>query len=429
MNILILGSGGREHALAWKISQSHHLNKLYIAPGNAGTAEVGENVPLSVTDFDSIKDFALNNGIDMLVVGPEAPLVAGIHDFFINDPETDLAVIGPQKAGAMLEGSKDFAKNFMMRHNIPTAHSRTFTADELNEAYDYLKVISPPYVLKADGLAAGKGVIIIDEEHEARKTLYSMLIEAKFGEAGKKVIIENFLNGIELSVFVLTDGKSYKMLPLAKDYKRIGEGDTGPNTGGMGSVSHVPFADNDLIQKISDNIIQPTITGLMKENILYSGFIFFGLMNVNGDPYVIEYNARMGDPEAEAIIPLIKSDLLELFIATANGQLENKDIIIDDRYAVSVMLASKGYPGPYEKGKHIFGLENVRDSIIFHAGTIRDEETNKIKTNGGRVLAITSLAETLEDAMSISYNTAKLIDFEGKIFRKDIGRDLLNMRK
>jgi len=423
MNILILGSGGREHALAWKLSQSSHLSKLYIAPGNAGTEKFGENVPLSVMDFDSIKLFALKKNIDMLIVGPEAPLVDGIHDYFLNDPITTFRVIGPQKAGALLEGSKDFAKDFMNRHKIPTAPSRTFTSDELDEGYNYLKELSPPYVLKADGLAAGKGVIITNDEDEARQTLYSILKEAKFGDAGKKIIIENYLDGIELSVFVLTDGKSYKILPVAKDYKRIGEGDTGPNTGGMGSVSHVPFADNDLMNKIEERIIKPTINGLQQENIMYSGFIFFGLMNVKGDPYMIEYNARMGDPEAEAIIPRIKTDLLEMFIATAERNLENTEVVIDDRYTASVMLASKGYPGSYEKDKQINGLEKVKDSIIFHAGTIKDKES--IKTNGGRVLAITSFGNTLEEALSQSYRTADIINFEGKIFRTDIGRDLL----
>ena len=424
MNILILGSGGREHALAWKISQSPHLGKLYIAPGNAGTANHGENVHLSPAGFTEIKDFVIEKNIRMIVVGPEAPLVAGIHDYFADDPSTDVWVIGPHKAGAMLEGSKDFAKAFMKRNNIPTAQSQTFDAETLEEGYNYLKKIEPPYVLKADGLAAGKGVIIIDDYETAKLTLFSMLKEAKFGEASKKVIIENYLDGIELSVFVITDGKSYKLLPVAKDYKRIGEGDTGPNTGGMGSVSHVPFADEALLNKITQTIIEPTINGLINENIKYSGFIFFGLMNVNGDPYVIEYNARMGDPEAEAIIPRIKSDLLELFIATANRDLENNEIIIDDRHAVAVMLASKGYPDSYEKGIQIYGLENISNSIVFHAGTIHDQE-KVIKTNGGRVLAVTSYGITLEEAISRSYKTVDIIDFKGKTFRKDIGQDLI----
>jgi len=423
MNILILGSGGREHAFAWKIAQSTLYDKLFIAPGNAGTAKVGENVRLSLADFNSIKQFTLDNDINMIVVGPEAPLVEGIHDFFDNDSTSDVTVIGPHRAGAMLEGSKDFAKDFMNKYNIPTAASRTFTADTIDEGYKYLNELTPPYVLKADGLAAGKGVIIVNDEGEARQNLHSMLIEARFEEASKKVVVEKYLDGIELSVFVLTDGKSYKLLPMAKDYKRIGEGDTGPNTGGMGSVSHVPFANNTLVNKIEERIIKPTIDGLLNENIRYSGFIFFGLMNVDGDPYVIEYNARMGDPEAEAIIPRIKSDLVEMFIATAKGKLDDLEVLIDDRYAASVILASDGYPGSYEKGKQISGLENVENSIIFHAGTADDKGI--IKTNGGRVMAITSLGDTLEEALTESYKSIESIDFVGKTFRKDIGKDLM----
>jgi len=425
MNILILGSGGREHAFSWKLSQSPLLNKLYIAPGNAGTAQNGENISLSLSDFNSIKQFALDKEIDMIVVGPEAPLVDGIHDYFANDKETDFAVIGPKKAGAMLEGSKDFAKDFMKKYNIPTAASMTFTVDTLDDGFEYLKTLSPPYVLKADGLAAGKGVIIVQDVDEAKKCLSTMLRDAQFGEASKKVVIEEYLDGIELSVFVITDGKSYKILPVAKDYKRIGEGDTGPNTGGMGSVSHVPFADEHLMNKIESRIIIPTINGLIKEGIKYSGFIFFGLMNVNGDPYVIEYNARMGDPEAEAIIPRIKTDILEMFIATAEEKLEDFEVVFDERYAASVILASKGYPGSYEKGKQIKGLEKVSNSIVFQAGTTNDKEIKQVITNGGRVLAITSFGNTLEEALAQTYQTADVIDFEGKTYRKDIGQDLI----
>jgi len=395
MNVLILGSGGREHALAWKLSQSPLLNKLYIAPGNAGTATAGENISLAVTDFDAIKEFVLKKNIGMVVVGPEVPLVKGIHDHFKNDSETDIAVIGPQKAAAMLEGSKDFAKKFMKKYSIPTATSMTFTIDTIDKGFNYLKKLSPPYVIKADGLAAGKGVIIVQDEKKARESLSSILKDKQFNEAGEKVVIEQYLHGIELSVFVITDGKSYKILPVAKDYKRIGEGDTGPNTGGMGSVSHVPFADKNLMNKIETRIIKPTLNGLIQENIKYSGFIFFGLMNVDGDPYVIEYNVRMGDPEAEAIIPRIKSDILEMFIATAEEKLESFEIVFDDRFTASVMLASKGYPGAYEKNKQINGLEKVNNSIIFHAGTLSENNSLRVKTNGGRVLAVTSFGNTL----------------------------------
>lgn len=428
MNVLIIGSGGREHALAWKIKQSPVLSKLYIAPGNAGTKMHGINVNINVSDFENIKSFVLEKNIQMVVVGPETPLVEGIHDFFLNNLKLkNVKVIGPTKKAALLEGSKDFAKQFMAKYNIPTATYKTFTAEILDDGIEFLKNLKPPYVLKADGLAAGKGVIISKSFNEAKTELRAMLKEQKFGKASLKVIIEEFLNGIELSVFVLTDGNSYKILPIAKDYKRIGEGDTGLNTGGMGSISHVPFADKSLIQKIEHLIIEPTINGLKSEGIDYKGFIFFGLTNINNNPYVIEYNVRMGDPEAESVIPRIKSDLLELFISTAENCLEEKQIEIDPRFTATVMLVSKGYPGNYEKGKSITGLDKEYESIIFHAGTLTDPNTGKIITNGGRVLAITSFGETLQQALDKSYYTSKQIDFEGKYYRKDLGNDLKNL--
>ncbi len=425
MNVLILGSGGREHAFAWKIAQSPLLTKLFIAPGNAGTRLHGINAKIDPENYDAVAKFALENRIGLIVVGPEAPLVNGIYDHFSQHPNlSHISVIGPSMAGAMLEGSKDFAKLFMQRHNIPTAAYQTFTADTLDEGLDFLEKMAPPYVLKADGLAAGKGVIILDDLAEAKKILADMLTNLTFGEASRKVVVEEFLSGIELSVFVLTDGKDYLLLPGAKDYKRIGEGDTGLNTGGMGSVSPVPFADEVLMEKINSRIIKPTIEGLRKEKIEYKGFIFFGLINVDGNPKVIEYNCRMGDPEAEAVIPRIQSDLLPLFAAMKDQQLASQQIIIDPRAAAAVFLVSGGYPGDYEKGKKITGLETVSGSIVFHAGTRADEAD--IVTNGGRVLAITTLAEDISKALATSYENASRIHFDGKYFRSDLGRDLLD---
>jgi phosphoribosylamine--glycine ligase len=423
MNVLVLGSGGREHALSWKIAQSSLCEKLFIAPGNAGTSEVGKNVNISVTDFESIKTFVIENEIDMLVVGPEDPLVKGIYDFFQNDEVlSEVCVIGPSKEGAQLEGSKEYSKQFMQRHEIPTAAYDSFTKDSLNEGYDFLETLSPPYVLKADGLAAGKGVLIINDLEEAKRELKAMLADAKFGDASSKVVIEEFLDGIELSVFVLTDGKNYKILPSAKDYKCIGEGDTGLNTGGMGAISPVPFADKFFIERVEDRIIKPTIKGLQEEEIEYKGFIFIGLMNVNGDPKVIEYNVRMGDPETEVVIPRIKSDLLNLFKGISKGTFGEQDFYVDEDVATTVMLVSGGYPESYKKGKVIEGLENVENSIVFHAGT--RQEADKVLTNGGRVMAITSFGRTIEDALGKSFDNAEKVQFDGKYYRKDIGFDL-----
>ena len=425
MNILLLGSGGRECAFAWKMRQSPLLNKLWIAPGNAGTALYGTNVALPLNDFDQIKKFVLENNIDILVVGPEDPLVNGIHDFFIHDEALkNIGVVGPQKEGARLEGSKDFAKEFMIRHSIPTARFRTFNKTNIHEADYFLESLKPPYVLKADGLAAGKGVLILDDIDEAKRMLKEMIFQEKFGQASAKVLIEEYLKGIELSVFVATDGISYQILPEAKDYKRIGEGDTGPNTGGMGSVSPVPFADKIFMQKVEQKIIIPTIEGLKKENIDYSGFIFIGLMNVNGDPYVIEYNVRMGDPESEAVIPRIKSDLVEMFVGIAHKTLSEKKLLVDDRAAACVMLVAEGYPGDYEKGKNITGLENVTDSLLFYAGAKKDV-SEKILTNGGRVIAVTSFGKDLKEALEVSYRNVEKINFDGKYYRKDIGQDVM----
>ncbi len=425
MNVLILGSGGREHALAWKISQSPRLERLFIAPGNAGTAQAGTNVNIPVTDFLAIGNFVIDKEIQMVVVGPEVPLVEGIHDYFLSNPSLNhIPVIGPVRKAAMLEGSKDFAKEFLVRHNIPTAKYQTFTKENIGFAEQFLGILNPPYVLKADGLAAGKGVVICQSLGEARQELREMLLEDKFGRAGGKVVIEEFLDGIELSAFTLTDGKHYMILPSAKDYKRIGEGDTGPNTGGMGSVSPVPFADTTFMKKVEEKIIRPTHKGLIEEGIEYKGFIFFGLINVQGEPFVIEYNARMGDPEAESVIPRIKNDLLDLFTAVANQSLANEKLEVDERYAATVMLVASGYPGHYEKNKIISGFEKVEDSFVFHAGTGFNSSNNQTVTNGGRVIAVTSLDNSMKSAFEKSYVNAEKISFENKEYRKDLGKDL-----
>ncbi len=424
MNILIIGSGGRESAFAWKIAQSNQISQLYIAPGNAGTSRYGQNVPLKVTDFEGIADFVLQHAVEMVLVGPEEPLVKGIHDFFLNREDLkDIPVIGPQREGAQLEGSKDFAKQFMLRHGIPTAASKSFEKEALSEGLAYLETQKLPIVLKADGLAAGKGVLICATLEEAKTELQAMLADAKFGEASSKVVVEEYLTGIELSVFVLTDGDSYKVLPSAKDYKRIGEGDTGLNTGGMGSVSPVPFANNEFLDKVEERIIIPTINGLKEDNIPYKGFIFIGLMNVEGEPYVIEYNVRMGDPETESVIPRIDSDLIDLLQGVAKGDLFDRSFILSPKTAATVVLVSGGYPEAYESGKAISNIENVRDSIVFHAGTA--EKNGVVHTAGGRVLAITALKDTLFDALQQSTADAGRIYFDGKYFRRDIGFDLI----
>lgn len=425
MNILILGSGGREHAIAWKIAQSPRIKSIFIAPGNAGTRNVGTNIPVELNNFNSIKMLVIENDVDMVIVGPEAPLVDGIYDYFIGDPILkDIPVIGPSKAGALLEGSKSFAKDFMAKHNIPTAAYRTFNSTNVEEGHSFLESLKAPFVLKADGLAAGKGVLIIHDIEEAKNELTSMIVDQKFGEASSQVVIEEFLKGIELSVFVLTDGEGWVILPEAKDYKRIGEADTGLNTGGMGSISPVPFANTEFMQKVKERIIAPTIEGLANDGIDYKGFIFFGLINVDGNPFVIEYNCRMGDPEAESVIPRIKTDIVDLFEATANGTLATTEIEFDHRTAAAIMLVSGGYPEHYEKGKVISGIENVNNCIIFHAGTATDIENNSVKTNGGRVLAVTSLGDSMNSALEQAYANVDLIDFEGKYVRRDIGFDL-----
>jgi phosphoribosylamine--glycine ligase len=422
MKVLILGSGGREHAIAWKISQSPLLDSLFVAPGNAGTAQLGTNVEIPVTDFPAVKSCVLENKIEMVIVGPEMPLVAGIYDYFTDDEELkNVPLIGPSKLGASLEGSKKFANEFMVRNNIPTARYLNVTGDSYQEGVEYLKSLEPPYVLKADGLAAGKGVLILEDLAEAEKELKIML-EGKFGEASNNVVIEEFLPGIEVSIFVLTDGVSYLIFPEAKDYKRIGEGDTGLNTGGMGAVSPVPFADKVFLRKVEEKIVKPSVEGLNKENIDYKGFLYIGLMNVLGNPYVVEYNVRMGDPEGEVVLPRIKSDLLDLFLAVSRKDLNKKTLEIDPRTVSTVMLVSAGYPGAYEKGKEITGLDDPGKSVIFHAGTKLAD--GRILTNGGRVLSVTSFGDDMTEALARTYVTADRIQFEGKNYRRDIGFDL-----
>ena len=424
MRVLLLGSGGREHALAWKIAQSSILEELFIAPGNAGTKQHGKNVTVSPSNFEEVKSFVIKNNINMVVVGPEDPLVNGIVDFFEADAEiSNVSIIGPNKVAAQMEGSKDFAKEFMKRHNIPTAKYGTFTKETLERGYEFLEKMQAPYVLKADGLAAGKGVLILDSLAEAKKELKSMLAGAKFGDASSRVVIEQFLNGVELSCFVITDGDAYKILPEAKDYKRIGEGDKGLNTGGMGAISPVPFANPTFLEKIKNQIIIPTIKGFKADNIVYKGFVFFGIINVKNEPYVIEYNCRMGDPETEVVIPRLKSDILDLFEGVATNTLSECDIQFDERSATTVMMVSGGYPESYEKGKQIYGLNSVTESIIFHAGTVSDGPA--VLSNGGRVLAATSYGKDIATALKKSYESIGKIEFEKSNYRKDIGFDVL----
>jgi len=423
MVILLLGSGGREHALASKMLQSSKCSTLFVAPGNAGTAAIAKNIPINPTDFNALKSFAIQEKVEMIVVGPEDPLVLGVYDFFKKDSElSHIPVIGPSKVGAQLEGSKEFAKEFLVKHKIPTAAYDSFTAATVEKGCLFLETLQPPYVLKADGLAAGKGVLIIQDLEEAKTELRNMLVHAKFGNASAKVVIEEFLDGIELSCFVLTDGQQYKILPTAKDYKRIGEGDTGLNTGGMGAISPVPFADSILLDKIETRIVKPTVEGLQKDGIEYKGFIFIGLIIVKGEPIVIEYNVRMGDPETEVVIPRIKSDMVELFQAVANGNLNDVSLAIDQRSATTVMIVSGGYPEEYEKGKEIFGLDKIEDSLVYHAGT--KIINGKLVTNGGRVLAITSFGNDFQEAIKKSYQNIDKLHFDKMYFRKDIGKDL-----
>ena len=426
MNILLIGSGGREHALAWGLKKSKKCKNLYIAPGNAGTAGIAHNIPVAVDDFEAIGNIVLEKKIDLLIVGPEDPLVKGIRDYFESYTKfKDLLIVGPGKAGAALEGSKDFSKQFMERHHIPTAKYETFSKNDLEEGVAYVKNMQPPIVLKADGLAAGKGVIILEDIDEAVDTLKEMILDEKFGAASHKVVIEEFLSGIELSVFVLTDGNNYKILPEAKDYKRIGEGDTGPNTGGMGAISPVSFADRAFMEKVEEKIIKRTIQGLKEDEIPYSGFIFIGLMNVKGEPYVIEYNVRMGDPETEAVVPRIKNDLVDLLVASASGSLQDQKMEISEDCAATVVLVSGGYPGSYPKGKVISGLTNATDALVFHAGTVQKEK--EVVTNGGRVIAVTGLGQDIHKAVANAYKAIDNIVWDGKTYRKDIGVDLIKI--
>ncbi|MCK0132718.1 phosphoribosylamine--glycine ligase [Arenibacter sp. S6351L] len=423
MNILILGAGGREHTLAWKLKQSPKLKNLYVAPGNAGTAAIAQNVPIGVNDFEAIKKCVLSENIEMVIVGPEDPLVNGVHDFFLNDTDLkDIPVIGPQKAAATLEGSKQFAKEFMMRHNIPTAAYESFTAATLKKGYAFLETLKPPYVLKADGLAAGKGVLILNDLQEAKAELKTMLIDSKFGAASTTVVIEEFLDGIELSCFVLTDGKGFKVLPTAKDYKRIGEGDTGLNTGGMGAISPVPFADKVFMDKVLERIVKPTVEGFKLDNLPYKGFVFIGLIKVGDEPKVIEYNVRMGDPETEVVIPRIKNDLVEVFEAVANQSLDSIALEIDERAATTVMAVSGGYPEAYGKGMEITGFDAIEDAVVFHAGTELKE--GRVLTNGGRVLAVTSYGSNYKEALKKSYKNMEKLHFNKMYYRKDLGFDL-----
>ncbi|WP_299798770.1 phosphoribosylamine--glycine ligase [uncultured Maribacter sp.] len=423
MNILILGSGGREHTFAWKLAQSNKLSKLFVAPGNAGTEKIATNIPIGVNDFEAIKKLVLKENIELVMVGPEDPLVNGIHDFFLGNKELrNVAVIGPEKLAATLEGSKEFAKEFMIRHEIPTAQYKSFTAETVEDGFKFLEELNPPFVLKADGLAAGKGVVILNDLNEAKVELKSMLVDEKFGAASATVVIEEFLDGIELSVFVLTDGDSYKVLPTAKDYKRIGEGDTGLNTGGMGAISPVPFASKDFMDKIEQRIVKPTVEGLKKDKMPYKGFIFIGLIKVGDDPKVIEYNVRMGDPETEVVLPRIQNDMVELLQAVANQELSEIDLQLDDRTATTVMTVSGGYPGSYEKGKEITGIDSITESLVFHAGTTLKD--GKVVTNGGRVMAITSFGSDFKSALAQSYKNVEKLSFEGMNYRKDLGFDL-----